>query len=289
MSGSSFTLKAHNASREEPTMSRTEPQMLDRGEGCIAYDVAGAGPLVLCVPGMGELRSSYRYNVTALVESGYRVATVDLRGHGDSDATFSSYDDLATASDLEALVEHLGGPAIVIGNSMGAAAAVLAAASRPDLVAGLVLVGPFVRDAPTNAFAKLALRLAMAGPWARASWASYLSKLYPGRRPADFAEHRSLIVETMRQPGHTRAFSETTRTSHGQAEERLSEVKSPVLVVMGDRDPDFSDPAAEAEWISRRLSGQILVVPGAGHYPQAEYPELVNPALIEFTQRVLSA
>ena len=66
---------------------------LDRGEGRIAYDMTGTGPLVVAVPGMGDLRSTYRHLAPALVEAGFRVATMDLRGHGDSDATFSRYDD----------------------------------------------------------------------------------------------------------------------------------------------------------------------------------------------------
>lgn len=69
---------------------------------------------------------------------------MDLRGHGGSDATFGDYDDVAAATGSIALIEVLGGgPAVVVGNSMGAGAAAWAAAERPDLVAGLVLVGPF--------------------------------------------------------------------------------------------------------------------------------------------------
>jgi len=42
-------------------MTTTSPtQYLDRGEGRIAYDIAGSGPLVLCVPGMADLRSTVR-------------------------------------------------------------------------------------------------------------------------------------------------------------------------------------------------------------------------------------
>src|SRR4051812_49552667 len=107
-------------------MSSTEtgrPQWLPRPQGRIGYDVAGSGPLVVCVPGMGDLRSTYRHTVPALVAAGFRVATMDLRGHGDSDATFDSYDDVAAGTDVIALIEHLGGPAVVLGNSMGASAA----------------------------------------------------------------------------------------------------------------------------------------------------------------------
>lgn len=58
----------------------------------------------------------------------------------------------------------------------------------------------------------------------------------------------------------------------------------PVLVVMGARDPDFPDPRAEAEWIRDTLDAELLLVPGAGHYPQAETPDVVNPALVRLCQ-----
>ncbi len=264
----------------------TPVQLLDRGSGRIAYEVTGDGPLVACIPGMGELRSSYRYTTPALVDAGQRVAAMDLRGHGDSDATFSSYDDVAAGQDVLALIEHVGGPAVVVGNSMGAGAAVWAAAEQPDAVAGLVLLGPFVRNAPMNPLLVAAFKLMMSGPWAPKMWTSYLPKLYPGRKPADFADHRALIAASLRKPGHRKAFTSTTRTSHAPAEQRLAKVACPALVVMGDKDPDFADPAGEADWIAGRLSADVTMVAGAGHYPHVEYPEVVNPSLVQFCREV---
>ena len=82
----------------------TEPTTyLVRPEGRVAYDVSGQGPLVVLVPGMGDLRGAYRFLAPQLREAGYRVACTELRGHGDSDATFSSYGDVETADDVVAL------------------------------------------------------------------------------------------------------------------------------------------------------------------------------------------
>lgn len=255
-------------------------------DGRIAYDVTGSGPLVVCAPGMGDIRSVYRYLTPGLAGAGYRVAAMDLRGHGDSDATFSAYDDVAAGRDLIALADHLGGPAVLAGNSMSAGAAAWAAAEAPELVAGLVLIGPFVRDAPVSRVMEIAFRLAMLRPWGPVLWNGYYRKLYPGRPPADLREHQALIRKSMRRPGHARAFAATTRTSHAPVEARLADVRVPALIVMGANDPDFPDPAAEAGAIAGRLGGTVLMVPGAGHYPQAEYPEIVTPAVIEFLQRV---
>src|SRR5947209_933218 len=187
--------------------SPTTDRFLERPQGRIAYEVAGTGPLVVCVPGMGELRSSYRTTAPALVAAGFAVATMDLRGHGDSDATFTAYDDVAAGGDLLSLVEHL--------------------------------------DA-----------------------------------------HRAEILASMRRPGHAAAFRRTTRTSHAPVEARLDDVHAPALVVMGERDPDFADRAAEARWIADRLSGEVLLVPGAGHYPQVEAPDVVSLAVVDFARRV---
>ena len=98
-------------------------QFLSTEEGRIAFDVTGSGPLVVLVPGMGDLRSSYRFLSPKLVAAGYTVVTTDLRGHGESDADFGSYGDADTARDVIALVESLHRPAFIIGNSMAAGAA----------------------------------------------------------------------------------------------------------------------------------------------------------------------
>lgn len=262
------------------------PRFLQRDGGRIAYSETGAGPLVVSVPGMGDLRSTFRHLAPHLVAAGMRVAAMDLRGHGDSDATFDAYDDEAAASDVIALIEHLGGPAVVVGNSMGAGAAVLAAARRPDLVRGLVVIGPFVRDVPTSAVKRWMFRLAFGGPWARRAWISFLPRLYPTRRTDDFTAHRARIAAAIAKPGHRRAFQATTHTSHAPAEAVLESLQLPALVVMGSLDPDFADPAGEAALIGERIGAEVVLVPEAGHYPHAEFPDVTGPAVADFVRRL---
>lgn len=262
---------------------------LNRSEGRLAYEVEGEGPLVVCLPGMGELRSVYRFMTPALVATGYRVATMDLRGHGDSDDGFQAYDDVALAQDALALVAELGGgPALLVGNSMGAGAAVWAAAEDPAKVAGLALLGPWVRDRKVNPLLALAMRLMLVKPWGPSAWLAYHRRLHPGRQDERLAEHQRQIRQALRRGDHWRSFVRTTRTSHAPAEARLGKVKAPALVVMGEKDQDWPDPAAEARFIADTLSAELLLVPDCGHYPQAEYPEVVNPAVVAFAQRVHS-
>ena len=265
-----------------------ETAVIQRPGGGIAYDVQGSGPLVVCLPGMGATRGLFRFLAPALAAAGYRVATMDLRGHGESDTSFHEYDDIAAGGDALALIDLIGGDqAVLIGNSMGAGASVWAAAEAPDRVAGLILLGPFVRDHPAGGLATLATRLALMRPWGPAVWRAYHARLYPSRKPADFAEYQTSLSRSLGRPGAWRAFVATTKTRHAPVEARLGEVRAPALVVMGERDSDFPDPAAEASWIADRLHAETLLVPGAGHYPQVERPDLVVPAITGFLDRVI--
>jgi pimeloyl-ACP methyl ester carboxylesterase len=267
---------------DNTSTSASHTRYLDRPSGRIAYEVSGEGPLVVLVPGLGDLRAAYRFLAPRLVAAGYRVALTDLRGHGESDPTFDSYGDPETAGDIEALVGALGGPAVVVGNSMGAGAAVYAAAEHPELIAGLVLVGPFVRDGKVGVLTRALMRVAMAPAWAATSWKAYVPRLYAGRAPVDYDAYVREVVASLRRPGYARAFSRTTRLSHAPAEARLGKVHAPTLVVMGDSDPDFADPKAEADWIAAALHGTVVMVPDAGHYPQSQQPDLVADAVLAF-------
>jgi pimeloyl-ACP methyl ester carboxylesterase len=52
--------------------------------GKLSYEVTGEGPLVVLSAGIGDRRQVYRFLAPELAQAGYRVASVDLRGHGDS-------------------------------------------------------------------------------------------------------------------------------------------------------------------------------------------------------------
>jgi len=266
--------------------SEADVHLLPRPEGRIAYTDQGSGPLVVATPGMGDLRSTYRDLIDPLLAAGYRVVVADLRGHGDSDTSFRTHGDIATGQDLLALVEHLGGPAVLVGNSMGAAAAAWAAAERPDLVAGLVLLAPLLRERSTSttgrALFHLVYRLAFARPWGASFWARYYRSLHRGTQPAGLDEHADAIRENLREPGRLRAFRTLAlQLDHSVVEPRLGDVTAPTLAFVGTLDPDFRDPAAELDWIADVLHATPVLLPDVGHYPQSQRPDVVVPAVTE--------
>ena len=251
-----------------------------------------SAPLVICSPAMGDVRDVYNPLARALCAAGFRVATADLRGHGDSSATFNRYGDEATAGDLIALIEELGAaPAVLVGASMSGASAVIAAGRRPDLVSGLVLICPFLRGSGSrikDTLLRAGMGLALLRPWGPALWRRYSASLWPGL--PDAAGRAARLTALLRRPGRWRAFRATTRTDHRVVEPWFETLACPALVVMGEEDPDWKDPAAEAAWAAAAVGrsaepAAILMVQDSGHAPMLEHPGAVGPHIVDFVHR----
>ena len=264
-----------------------QTQFLQLEHGTIAYDLQGVGPLVVCAPSLGDIRQEYRFLAPKLAEAGFRVATLDLRGHGESSAGWPEYSVAGLGQDILALIRHLqSGPALVIGTSLSAGAAVYAAAEGPGLVSGLVLIGMFVRDVAPLWQGRLLYGALFGGPWGRGLWVRYYQTLYPSRKPADFEAYLAQLQGMVSQPGRLAAVRRMITSSKQASEDRLEKVQAPTLLIVGTQDPDFKDPLAEAHLVAGRLNGQVASVPGAGHYPHAEMPEETAALILPFARRV---
>ncbi len=252
--------------------------------GTLAYDEAGRGTLVLCAPSMGDLRQEYRFLSPPLVAAGHRVVSMDVRGHGETSTGWDDYSVAGIGADMVALLRHLdAGPAVIVGESMAAGAAIWAAAEAPDCVKGLVLIGPFVRGEGMPLL-QLLFRVMLVRPWGPSMWLRYFKTLYPTRKPADFNEYCAALYANLKQPGRLEALQKMMDASKKASEERIPRVTAPTLVLMGSQDPDFRPPEAEAKWVAHALHGTYHLIEGAGHYPQAEMPEVTAPSILSFLQ-----
>jgi pimeloyl-ACP methyl ester carboxylesterase len=251
----------------------------------LAFDDSGTGgPLVVMLPGAGDLRSEYRFVVDHLIEAGFRVVAADLPGHGDS-PTADEYTVSSTATAIVELVSALdGGPATIVATSFAPAAAVWAATDRPDLIGGVVAISPhFTSDESTKGrLQATTLRLAMAGPWAGALWAMFYRSWYKTNRPADLDHEISRMKTMLADPARRRAVKETLTADRVGVEQRMGSMPVPTLSIFGTADDHFDDPAAEAAATSSRLGGTSLMIDGAGHYPHVEFPETAAKAIIGF-------
>ena len=247
--------------------------------GSLAYDDTGSGPLVVCLPGMGDNRTTYRHLVPLLVAGGHRVVTLDPRGQGESDAVWPDYSPEALGADLLELLRHLdAGPALLVTSSYTGATAIWAAAEAPAAVSGLVLSAPFARQMPKpNPVMRPVI--GAIGRF-RPLWVAYWSSLFKTRKPDDFAAARTLLSRQLAEPGRMTALRAMLHADKGASSARFPEVSTPALVVMGTRDPDFPAPREEAELIAERLRGRVVMIDGAGHYPHAEYPAETPTAVL---------
>jgi pimeloyl-ACP methyl ester carboxylesterase len=251
----------------------------------IYYESHGSGAAILFIhAGVADSRM-WR---DQLHLPGHRSIAFDQRGFGRTEWKKESY---SNREDALAVLDHLGiETAVIVGCSNGGEAAMQIALIAPERVSGLVLVGSAPRgwepeggwsddplwDEATAAFdagnldamVDLDARIWLAGP---------------GRSLDDIdAGLVELFRDMDRTPAETEGErNEYVRTLEPPTNQRLDEIETPALVVVGDRDqPDL---ITAAHFLADRLSDRdAVIIEDAAHLPSLERPELFNGALQTF-------
>lgn len=234
---------------------------------------------------MAELRPDVR---------GYAV---DLPGAGYSPApSGDDYSLGAHAAAVTALIEHVGGPVHLAGNSLGGAVSVRVAATRPDLVRTLTLVSPalpdlFPRYGPARVAVSATPRL---GEWAvgrlvhlpperriRATMAMCYAdsgRVHPLRLEDAVTELRRRDALPYAAPALLRSARALVNEYFRRGDESLwrlaARVTAPTLVIHGRRDR-LVDPRMAARAGRTFPDVRLVLLPDAGHVAQMEYPEVV--------------
>jgi pimeloyl-ACP methyl ester carboxylesterase len=263
-------------------------QYLRLTDGTIAFDDQGQGPLILCMPAGGDLRSEYRFLTPQLTAAGYRVVSMDMRGQGESSADWPEYTDAVLGSDMLALIKHLGAEStFIIGASKATGGALQAALQEPSLVRGLVLLGPFVAAPRSPLLTNLMTSFIFFPIWGVALYSYYFPSMYPKARPTDFDEHLNRVRAMLKEPGRLRALRLLFSESSGATYACHSQVQAPVLILMGSRDPDFKHPEQEAYTLAERLPhASVQLMEGAGHHLQVELPDQTAQSILAFFAEV---
>jgi pimeloyl-ACP methyl ester carboxylesterase len=272
-----------------PAMPPTAPttvHTLRRDGGTLAYtDHGGTGRVVLCLPSLGDTAAEYRFLTPRLQQAGYRVLTADLRGHGLASTGFAGYTPEAMGMDILAILDHARiAKATLVTCSFSSAMAVVAATEQPQRFTGIVMIGPVVRETAADPYLRPLLPLLMARPWGAALWSYFYKKLYPVHQPGDLAGYAADLKRHLAEPGRLTALLGMMRASKAGVAARLPELAVPTLVMMGSRDPDHADPAAEATRIAGTVAGPAAtaIVPEAGHYPHVEQGDVVAARIADF-------
>ncbi|MEO3859667.1 alpha/beta hydrolase [Acrocarpospora sp. B8E8] len=233
-------------------------------------------------------------DLMALLAEDVAGHAVDLPGAGYSPAPADGdYSIDAHARAVTRLIEHLGAPVHLFGNSLGGAVSVRLAASRPDLVRSLTLVSPALPDLLPRVGPA---RVAMSVTPVLAEWAVKRLTAVPAERRiqatlemcyADLARvHpvrlREAVEELRRRDGLPYAAGALISSARGIVREyfkndlwrEAAKITVPTLVVHGGRDRLVD--ARMAMRAGRTFPNvRIVTLPKAGHVAQMEFPEVV--------------
>jgi 3-oxoadipate enol-lactonase len=253
----------------------------DRGGARIVH---GNGPGVAFVHGSGGHHAAWWQQVTAL-RSDYTVITMDLRGFGCS-RWDAEHDSTAFPGDVIAVLDAVaaaGGPdrAVLVGQSIGAAAVLRAALDRPDRAAGVVLAHS-LGGLRHPELAKL-----VKADRADAEKLPVLDRLLT---PEFRARHPDLAFLFQQMGTFNTAKMADLRNlgSDGPTLDELGATPFPVLLLAGEKDSVLSPSTV-------RRAGELLpqarveIVPGAPHSMYWETPSLFNDAVGRFLADVAAA
>ncbi len=273
---------------------------------------AGNGPLVLLLHGFPEFWYSWRHQLPALADAGYRAVAVDLRGYGATDKPPRGYDGYTLASDVAGLIRALGErDAVLVGHDLGGMLAWTTATFHPRLVRRLVTIGAahplrmraalaadprgqltasahtlkFQRPRYEHVLTKddAALVGEFMSRWAGAEWAA----------TEDFAAYSDLCRAAMQIPqvsfcameAYRWAMRSTLRLSGYRFVKLLQQpIVTPTLHLHGAADTCVLPRTAQGSgrYVVARYEWRLLG--GIGHFPHNEVPEAVTGEILRWAK-----
>jgi pimeloyl-ACP methyl ester carboxylesterase len=272
---------------------------------------AGSGPLVLLLHGFPQFWWTWRSQLTALAGAGFHVVAPDLRGYGASDKPPRGYDLPTLSADVAALVRALGEQdGVIVGHDWGGLLGWTTAALHPRTVRRLVVLSMAHPRRLRAAMAGRAQRRAskyflrfqvprlpermltradddpvadLMRRWAGPEWA----------RTGDFADAVDRYRSAARIPQAAYGAMEYHRwAARSQlrpdglryARRMAAPVTAPTLQLHGALDPCVLPGTARGS--GRYVAGayEWRELPGVGHFPQEEAPDLVSEAIAEWAR-----
>jgi pimeloyl-ACP methyl ester carboxylesterase len=245
----------------------------------IACEVAGQGPGLLLLHGLGGSRDDWRRQVPEFCRY-FRVVAPDLRGFGGSERQ-EPYTIQQHARDADALLQALGLPrAHVLGLSMGGAIAMELALTRPERVASLVLANTapsFELRGWQRRYMGLS-RLLLASLFGVGGVARMFGKAV---FPAPHQEQ--LRRRLMQRASHTSRWvyiASIRSLVRWNAEDRLGSIASPTLVIGAEH--DYTDIHEKRRWAALIPGARVIMLPGSRHRSELDAPEAFNEAVLRF-------
>lgn len=281
------------ARTESAAYSPRMPLFGENGEriGYRVYAHRKSAPPLLLLHGFTASAASFSANLSELRKH-FTVVTVDLLGHGESDAPAdpAAYGPERAVARIVRLLDHLGfDRALLCGHSLGGALALRVALSHPNRVAGLVVINSNSAAAPPGWRDEVQPGLAEIAARVRREGTGFLkeTRLYPARGSRLPDDARQALTEDFDrlQPEGVAGTAEGL-IAQVNAFEQLPRLVVPTLVVIGDRDTEFVRNAPGFLVAMDPTIARSVTLEGAGHAANLEQPEAFNTALYDFAVEI---
>lgn len=273
----------------------------------VAYE-SGNGPLVLCLHGFPDTPHSFRHQMRALADAGYRVVAPFMRGYAPTEtAPDGVYQTAVLARDVLSLVDALGARKVILfGHDWGALAAYGAALRAPErverLITAAVPYGPTFLDAFAGSYDQLKrswyiffFQMPLAEMVVASADHAFVRRLWedwsPGWRIPE--EELAAVRATLAKPGvleaalgYYRCMFDPARQAAELAEEQaahhVTPIAVPALYIHGRADGCIG--AELAAGMEQMFPGGLttMMVDGAGHFVHVERPDEINEGILRF-------
>src|SRR5215469_10209732 len=252
------------------------------------YDITGSenAPVVCITHSLASDGGSWAEQVPPLLEAGFRVLRLDMRGHGGSEPVAGDYTMRVLAGDVAAALDALAMPRVhYIGLSIGGMIGQAFAIEH-----GTKLISAMWCDtlpaSPTGAAAawdermNTVRRANSLEPLADSTMERWFTDAFNGRRPGRWKQIRDTVAATIPAGylGCSAAIMNFDFTG------KLSSLRAPVLVVCGAEDP--GTPASENRRLASLVPGaRYEEIPGMRHFPNVEAPDAFNRIMMGWLEQ----
>lgn len=248
-------------------------ELTNTGSKNLFIETTGDGPDVVLVHGLGGATPFYDPLVNDLATD-FRFTRYDFNGHGRTPLSGEVSIDTLTEELAEVIrTQTTSGKAHVIGHSMGTLVVQQLAATRPELVENIVLLGP-VRAQPDNAKAATRERATTVRDKGMSAVADGISR---GATSDQSAQHNSLVRPLVRElllGQHPESYAQACEALAAAENPDLSKITAKTLLITGDEDK-VSPPATNEAIQAELANAERHTITGIGHWTVLESPDFV--------------
>ncbi len=250
----------------EPLPFTDEQGYIEHDGARIWYAAHGSGlPVILLHGGLGH-SGNWGYQISTLIESGYRVVLMDSRGHGRSTRDTKPYSYELMASDVLAVMDGLHLERVgLVGWSDGACTSLVLASKKPERVAGVFFFACNMDPSGAKEF-----------------------KMTPVIQRC-FNRHVKDYEQVSATPEKFGEFSDAVglmqRTQPNYSAEDLAGINVPVAIVQAEHDEFIK--REHAEYLARTIpNAQFIYLPGMSHFAPLQRPDQFNRAVLAFLAKI---